>query len=63
MNISIIRPVKLFVSYSHENSTWFKRLRPLLTFRPAALLAHLWHDQELTAGTPWDQEIREQAHR
>lgn len=54
------QPVRLFVSYSHQNCAGFKMLRPLLTIRPAARLAYVWHDQELTAGTPWDKEIRDE---
>ena len=33
MNLAMIetRPVRLFVSYSHQDNVWFKRLQPLLT--------------------------------
>ncbi|MFO0942001.1 MAG: toll/interleukin-1 receptor domain-containing protein [Pirellulales bacterium] len=52
-------PVKLFVSYSHENSVWFSKLRPLLKFRnPSSEVAHVWHDQQLEAGHRWDDEIK-----
>lgn len=52
-------PVELFVSYSHLNSAWFAKLRPLLKFRtPSANVAHVWHDQELKAGDRWDDQIR-----
>lgn len=50
--------VELFVSYSHENSAWFSKLRPLLKFRnPNANVAHVWHDQQLEAGHRWHDEI------
>jgi hypothetical protein len=52
------KPVQLFVSYSHLNSVWFAKLRPLLKFRAPTQLAHVWHDQQLAAGDHWDQEIR-----
>lgn len=51
------RPARIFVSYSHLDVAWFARLRPLLTFRPPARIAHVWHDQKLEAGTPWHKEI------
>lgn len=52
-------PVELFVSYSHENSAWFSKLRPLLKFRnPGANVAHVWHDQQLEAGHRWHDEIQ-----
>ncbi|MBL8828370.1 MAG: toll/interleukin-1 receptor domain-containing protein [Planctomycetaceae bacterium] len=52
-------PVKLFVSYSHENSAWFGKLRPLLKFRnPDTNVAHVWHDQKLEAGHRWQNEIQ-----
>jgi hypothetical protein len=52
------RPVRFFVSYSHQNKDWFRKLQPLLVFRPLAHIAHIWHDQELNAGDQWEQEIR-----
>ena len=53
------RPVELFVSYSHENAAWFKKLRSLLVFDKPTKVAHVWHDQKLQAGDRWDKEIRE----
>jgi hypothetical protein len=52
------RQVRFFVSYSHDNKTWFGRLRPILSFRTPTNIAHIWHDQELKAGDQWDKEIR-----
>ena len=52
------KPVEMFVSYSHVNSAWFAKLRPLLKFRAPTNLAHVWHDQELKAGDRWDPDIR-----
>ena len=57
------KPVELFVSYSHKNSAWFAKLRPLLKFRMPMNEAHAWHDQELKAGDRWDKEIREALER
>ena len=48
------RPVRLFVSYSHENAAWCKRLHPVLRVRANVDTLQPWHDTELkpvTAGT------------
>lgn len=53
------KSVRLFVSYSHSNSAWFKKLHPLLKFRkPNADIAHVWHDHLLEAGNRWHDEIQ-----
>jgi TIR domain len=53
------RPIRIFVSYSHQDYRWFKRLQPLLIFDGhPTLLAYAWHDNELKAGDRWDDEIR-----
>ena len=53
-------PVELFVSYSHVNAQWFKRLQPLLKFtNPRTNPPRAWHDQELKAGDRWGKEIKE----
>jgi hypothetical protein len=55
------RPIRIFVSYSHLDYKWFKRLQPLLIFdgHPTHLV-YAWHDNELTAGDRWDDEIRKE---
>ncbi len=50
--------VRLFVSYSHENATWSKRLMPLLKLKANVAGLRPWHDSELKAGDQWDNEIR-----
>lgn len=50
-------PVRIFVSYSHENKAWFKWLFPVLTFDDATMV-HIWHDTLLEAGNRWDDEIK-----
>lgn len=59
MNRQTNQPIELFVSYAHVNATWFAKLRPLLKFRTATSVAHVWHDQELKASDRWDREIKE----
>ena len=55
--------VRLFVSYSHENSTWSKRLAPVLKVKAKVASLRPWHDSELTAGCLWDDEIRAELGR
>jgi hypothetical protein len=54
------KPVRLFVSYSHENAVWFKRMRPILEFESKVDVVGVWHDQQLQAGDRWDQLIRDE---
>ena len=53
-----VRSVRLFVSYSHENAAWCKRLLPVLKVKANVTELQPWHDQELKAGERWDEEIR-----
>ncbi|MEK6260574.1 MAG: toll/interleukin-1 receptor domain-containing protein [Planctomycetota bacterium] len=55
------KAIRLFVSYSHLDRKWFKKLRPLLKFRDSTTTsAEFWHDNELKAGERWDKEIRDE---
>ena len=56
-------PVRMFVSYSHENMTWSKRLSFLLKAKANVNPLQPWHDTELKAGDPWDKEIRTELER
>lgn len=55
--------VRLFVSYSHQNSTWSKRLMPVLKVKANVPELRPWHDSELKAGDQWDTEIRDELKR
>ena len=55
--------VRLFVSYSHENIVWSKRLLPLLKLKTRVSELKPWHDTELKAGDRWDAEIRAELKR
>jgi hypothetical protein len=57
------RPVRLFVSYSHENAAWSKRLHPVLKVKAKVDTLQPWHDTELKAGDRWDKEIRAELER
>jgi internalin A len=56
-------PVRIFVSYSHENLTWSKRLSFLLKAKANVNPLQSWHDTALKAGDPWDKEIRIELER
>jgi TIR domain len=50
-------PVQLFYSYSHEDEDYRKKLgKHLSVLRRAGLITD-WHDREMDAGTPWQEEI------
>ena len=51
-------PVRMFVSYSHENAAWCKRILPVLKVKANVDTLQPWHDTELKAGDRWDKEIR-----
>jgi hypothetical protein len=50
--------VRMFVSYSHENAAWCKRILPVLKVKASVDTLQPWHDTELKAGDRWDEEIR-----
>jgi hypothetical protein len=57
------RPVRMFVSYSHENAVWRKRILPVLKLSANVDTLQFWHDTELKAGDRWDKEIRAELER
>ena len=57
------KTVELFISYSHENSAWFDRLRPVIKFNRCKDEAIAWNDQEMKAGDRWDKKIKEALKR
>jgi hypothetical protein len=57
------RPVRMFVSYSHDNAAWCKRLLPVLRVKANVDTLQPWHDTELKAGDRWDKEIRAELER
>lgn len=51
------RPVKVFVSYAHEDSRLRKRLdKHLATLKNLGLIT-AWYDGEIVAGQEWEPEI------
>ena len=57
------QPVRMFVSYSHENASWCKRLLPVLRVKANVDALQPWHDTELKVGDRWDKEIRVELER
>lgn len=51
-------PVRLFVSYAHEDERQLKRLDAILDVLEQQYGLASWHDKRLIAGTGWDEEIR-----
>lgn len=50
-------PLKLFVSYAHEDEDYRKRLEVHLAPLKNAGYYEVWHDRELIAGQDWAEEI------
>jgi hypothetical protein len=57
------QPVRMFVSYSHENAPWCKRLFPVLRVKANVDTLQPWHDTELKAGDRWHKEIQAELER
>lgn len=52
-------PVKVFVSYSHADSVWLKRLQVHLKPLQRDYKIDIWDDTMLKPGSKWKDEIRE----
>jgi tetratricopeptide (TPR) repeat protein len=55
----IERPLKLFISYAHEDETLLKELVKHLSQLQRDGLIENWHDREITAGAEWAGKIDE----
>jgi hypothetical protein len=51
--------IKVFFCYAHEDEPLLKTLKKYLTPMQRQGLIALWHDRDISAGTPWEQEISE----
>jgi hypothetical protein len=49
--------VEIFVSYTHKDEQYLRKLRTHLTPLIHQGFIHLWHDREISAGTEWAREI------
>lgn len=52
-------PLKLFVSYAHQDESWRAKLAPNLALLQREGLIELWYDIKLVAGAKWDEEIQQ----
>jgi ABC-type multidrug transport system fused ATPase/permease subunit len=52
-------PVKLFFCYAHEDEILLNKLRAHLKPIQRQGLIDVWHDRDISAGTEWEQAIKE----
>src|SRR6266571_3145309 len=51
---------KIFFCYAHEDEELLKKLKTHLRPLQRAGLIDVWHDRDISAGTDWEQQIKEQ---
>ncbi len=51
------RPVRIFVSYSHQDARWLKRLQVHLKPLAREGTVDVWDDTRIAAGSRWREEI------
>ncbi len=50
----------VFISYSHQDEAWNKKLLPQLeSLKQAGIDLHVWHDRKIDGGDKWYPEIEE----
>ena len=52
-------PVKIFCCYAHEDEPLLKKLKTHLFPLQRAGLVDVWYDCDISAGTDWEQQIKE----
>lgn len=52
-------PIEVFVSYSHEDEEWRKKLATHLSILEKQGVISSWHDRKIQGGEPWSNEIDE----
>src|SRR5262249_49608608 len=52
------RPLKLFISYAHEDENWRAKLAPNLNLLEREGLVDVWCDLQIRPGETWDEEIK-----
>jgi len=50
-------PVKTFIVYSHKDDYWRDKLQSNLDILVRERIITVWHDQRITPGDDWDEEI------
>jgi len=51
-------PLKLFISYAHQDEKWRVRLKPNLELLQREGLIEIWSDRQIVPGSKWDEEIQ-----
>ena len=52
-------PFKIFFCYAHEDEPLLKKLKSHLRPLQRAGLIDVWHDRDISAGTDWEQQIKD----
>jgi len=55
-------PVKIFFCYAHEDEELLNKLKTHLRPLQRQGLIDVWYDRDISAGSDWEQEIKEQLH-
>ncbi len=53
-------PIKVFFCYAHEDEALLKKLKTHLRPLQRQGLVNIWYDRDISAGTDWEQQIKEQ---
>ena len=55
----MLMPVKIFFCYAHEDEPLLNKLKTHLRPLQRAGLVDVWHDRDISAGSEWQQEIKQ----
>ena len=55
----MLMPVTIFCCYAHEDEPLLKKLKTHLFPLQRAGLVDVWYDRDISAGTDWEQQIKE----
>jgi TIR domain-containing protein len=56
----VLMAVKLFFCYAHEDEPLLNKLKTQLSPLRRQGLIEMWHDRDISAGTEWEEEIKQQ---
>src|SRR2546421_1309030 len=56
----MLMPVKIFCCYAHEDEPLLEKLKTHLRSLQRQGLVDVWYDRDISAGTDWVQQIKEQ---
>src|SRR6266699_3952853 len=56
----MLMPVKIFFCYAHEDEPLLNKLKAHLRPLQRQGLVDVWYDRDISAGTDWEQQIKEQ---